>query len=405
MAFAPSRLLYYLTPAVAALLFFQLHVPFGATALNVNLADPLAPIAAAAFVYVAARQRIEWRVPGVLWAVIACTGVMTTSLLIGYANHGWIQWARVNKYAGWFVLLAFGASGALAGHLAPERALAWFVYTFCAIGVVAIGQQCLVNLDLIVPRPMNGFAQNANAFAFQALMALCVLFAAGTRRELALAIIPAACIAFSGSRTAFGALIVVLIVSCVYIRGKSLKMLGIVAGAGSVIVIVFLLSKLAALTGDGTSNLYAYQLGLPFSASYAVSNAEHYQTLAQGLGMFAERPLFGHGLGSFVALWQGPATAHVIHSTPVWFLAEFGIAGTLVFTTVVVLLFCNEMRRFRSNDVRGNLLVLLITAFAAMSLLHEMMYQRALWFLLGLCLTVTPAVAAARARQASSPSR
>ncbi|MFX8418080.1 hypothetical protein ABTL59_19440, partial [Acinetobacter baumannii] len=58
----------------------------------------------------------------------------------------------------------------------------------------------------------------------------------------------------------------------------------------------------------------------------------------------------------------------------------------LVFIVPIVRIFIAEAQRFRNNDVAGNLLVLSIAGFSAMSIFHEFMYQRTFWFLMGMTL-------------------
>jgi len=71
-----------------------------------------------------------------------------------------------------------------------------------------------------------------------------------------------------------------------------------------------------------------------------------------------------------------------------WLLAEFGLIGALAFFVPAIRIAAQELRRFRSNDTAGYLLLLIIAGFGAMSLFHELLYQRTMWFLLGLGLAV-----------------
>ncbi len=91
-------------------------------------------------------------------------------------------------------------------------------------------------------------------------------------------------------------------------------------------------------------------------------------------------------MGTFNAHWSGSGTADVIHSTPAWLLAEFGLVGSLMIAAPIVVFLCGELKHCRSNDHAGNLLVLTIMAATVMSLVHELLYQRSLWLLIGLCL-------------------
>src|SRR3546814_8708178 len=78
-------------------------------------------------------------------------------------------------------------------------------------------------------------------------------------------------------------------------------------------------------------------------------------------------------------------TPLVIHSTPLWLLPETGIVGFLIFAVPAVRVFFVEARR-TERDSASVFLVLIITALAVMSLAHELLYQRAFWFLFGAAL-------------------
>jgi O-antigen ligase len=103
--------------------------------------------------------------------------------------------------------------------------------------------------------------------------------------------------------------------------------------------------------------------------------------------MFLANMVWGAGLGRFIAQWTG-AYPLIIHNSAVWILAEFGIVGAIAFISPVIRIAAQEFARFRNNDAAGYLLILMIAGFGAMSLFHELLYQRVLWFLLGATLIV-----------------
>ncbi len=287
----------YMLLMAPCLMLFQVHLPVGHSLLNVNLADPLAALGVIAFGYQSLSDRPSFRFRGILLFTLLATGAMTVALLIGYLDHGWTSWALINKYAGWYVLLAFGASGLFLGLKHFDEAINVFIYTFCAIGLYAIIQQSAVNLGLTEPVQMKGFAGNTTAFAFQSLMALCAIIVRGNTRTLPLAIIPVACCILSGSRAAAGTIAIVLALACIYIQGKWLKTVAVTIVGVALIGGVYLLSRASSLIGRSTTGLYDFQLGLPFSASYALSNSEHYQTISQSFAMFFESSSFWSRVG------------------------------------------------------------------------------------------------------------
>ncbi len=192
----------------------------------------------------------------------------------------------------------------------PDRALRIFIYTFCAIGVLAIVKQGLINLGLIEYTPLTGFAQNQNALAFQGLMVICAILCRPISRETWFAIIPLSCCILSGSRTAIGTSIIVFMVAAVYIPRLWPRILGIIGGALIVFAAVYFLSFASALFAPTGASRSAYSLGIPFGGDYSQSNAEHRETILVGLKMFLNHPFFGNGMGTFAAEWKGlPALA------------------------------------------------------------------------------------------------
>jgi O-antigen ligase len=113
------------------------------------------------------------------------------------------------------------------------------------------------------------------------------------------------------------------------------------------------------------------------------SNAERWLTVSLGLEMFKAHPWFGAGLGAFMA-----TEAHnfsrplVIHSTPLWLLAEFGLIGSAVFFCVGLYMFVYEVRG-DASDRASVFLLMLLAGFFSTALVHDLLYQRAFWLLLG----------------------
>ena len=86
-------------------------------------------------------------------------------------------------------------------------------------------------------------------------------------------------------------------------------------------------------------------------------------SIVEGLRMFKEHPLVGRGLGGFrqqmaeLGVFGGHGLPLVIHSTPVWLLAETGLIGLLLFAVPAIWLLYCELRR-REVDLGGRLVVL-----------------------------------------------
>jgi hypothetical protein len=113
------------------------------------------------------------------------------------------------------------------------------------------------------------------------------------------------------------------------------------------------------------------------------SNLERWESLIHGLEMWQQSPVLGAGLGVFYAksaMWLGHP--QVIHSTPLWILAEFGLLGGAVCGWVFFLL-ARHAIRFGRTQPAGRILLLLLVAFAIFGLVHEILYQRIFWLVLG----------------------
>jgi O-antigen ligase len=120
--------------------------------------------------------------------------------------------------------------------------------------------------------------------------------------------------------------------------------------------------------------------------------AQHLQTVIDGLAMFQAHPIFGAGLGAYMEeQLRSTGTPLVIHSTPVWLLAETGILGFAVFLGAAARIFFQAVRR--RGEPAALLLILILTAMAVMSSVHDMFYARAFWLLLGAALAVPVAAA------------
>lgn len=377
---------------IAGLVFFQIHVPIENNQfININLADPLALVAGLIFVAAAiSRGAVQWRLNGINGHILACTASITLSLFIGVASIGWTQWAVTSKYLGWFVLLSYGASGALAfANVDLHKLLQTFVVAGCAVIACELSAYVGAALGLLPPKYLaTGFAQNTNAFSFQCIMVLCASLALPARQWVGVSLSLAG-IWLSQSRAGLGAAMVVLTVAAVYIpeRLRSIA-ISVVIAALSASLVSFMSNWSVSCTEAGS--VVCGEMLMPF-AGQETSTAQHVSLAKRAWQMFLSHPVLGGGLGVFVVRDGGPQLL-TVHSTPLWLLAEFGIIGFLVFLIPALRIFLDEMRRFRVNDLAGNTLVLSLAGFSAMSLFHELLYQRSFWFLLGAALAIRPLV-------------
>lgn len=425
-----ERALVWVVPlAVATLVFFQIYVPIGSgTLLNVNLADPLAILGGVLFVLMALRERKlpQWRYRYMNWALAAASLVLTISLFIGAAKFGWTHWAVVNRYWGWYILLAYAASGALITKDFGREALRILLMTFAgagvAIAIIELVLQALHNLGLQSSLPLSAnelqaFSLNHNFFAFQLLMVLAAVFAAvrGPTLRIVLIVVVLTALYFSDSRSGWITAAVVLAAS-VYINASTVLEIGgaLLCALGIVLLILVapqligyaLSSRILVLTGHALSSRTPVVTGHVLSSRTPVlighilssrmpsvvvpvtDTRMRMVSILGGLHLFLQHPILGAGLGAFrdkLIIFPGSTEPLLIHSTSVWLLAELGITGLLTFSIPAVYALVLEMRR-RYADPAGQLIALCLTAFGVMSLPADMLYQRTFWLLFGAAL-------------------
>jgi hypothetical protein len=319
-------------------------------------------------------------------AVVAvATLVLGISLVHGAIKFGWTEWALVNRFFGWFILLAYAMTGALFIRESGEHALRTILLTFAgaaaAIVVVEIGLVLLkkggIGLSLETALfNLQGFSQNRNFFAFQLLMAITAttVAARGAMLRLILLTLMIAGLWYCGSRSGWITLLLVLGVS-IYMRAAEVREIAIaIIGA---VALVFMVGGLVPLLAGGTAiptNDNLQELLKIISPSQANMD-ERLISIFGGLQLFVDHPVFGAGLGSFrnQMILGSSGIPLLIHSTAVWLLAEMGIIGFLVFAVpALFILFHNA--RCTHPDIASKLIVLSLVVFGVWS--GRYVYQR-----------------------------
>ena len=415
-----SQALGWVLPLMAAVfVLFQIYLPIGSGLLNVNLADPAVILGGSLFVLRAIGQKRlpSWRVKYVNLFALMATCALALSLIIGASRFGWNNWALVNRFSGWFVLLAYATTGALVTSSASLPALRTITLTFvgATLGIILIEvalvlvTACGWNTNgLVTPYAIAGFAQNRNAFALQLLLALSCAFVfldGGRLRKLALALLFAA-FWLAGSRSGWIGLTCVSS-AAIYFRRTTLSELisalvlaAFVASAPMAISYIHsvILSVSSGVgvgvgvgigVGSGGGVSSGWSLWVPDIVPEASSTAERVESLVRGWDLFVENPLFGAGLGAFNHLDIRTAVGIplVIHSTPLWLLAELGLFGFLVFVIPSLYVWFSQWR-IAGRDPTAALISFSFVSLAVMSGPADMLYQRTFWLLIGAALAV-----------------
>jgi hypothetical protein len=406
-ALAPSDpiLLWTLGILCACFIYFQLRIPSGAGELTINAADPFAITALFFAAIFAATGRSTVILPRyVLWSVGAVAAALALGTVTAWMGPGVTKWALLNRMLGFLFLIGYAAVPALVVMIAGERGRSILASTFVRGAVVICVIQALAFLFNHVVRPLppdffgylfaesgqlEGYAQNSNAFAFQLLMTLSVLIAGRSARAL------------PGGRLLSSALLLTLI-GLSRSRAGMLCALGalVVAGVLHVTPVRALMSRrvltvglvaLAAITVVGVESWGTIETLIVEPFNHALrphageSDALRWQSVVLGLQAWQQHPVVGGGLGTFLLNREAAGLpAVVIHSTPVWFMAEMGVVGLAAYLVFVVsLIVCGFSALLRHEACSHGLLVA-VAVFAVMGLVHDLFFQRTFWFAVGL---------------------
>jgi len=399
----------------AVAVFFQLHIPLRGGLVNVNLADPLALIGGAYFLihWINLRRWPVWRPPGVNLSLAVMTAALMLAFVVGVAAFGVTPWATNNRLLGWLVILAYVFTGAVManqwGANGTRRMLETLVVTAAVIGLYITLSLMLLTIGATELRALLApdfllLSPNRNAVAFAlclALAAAIALAANGSRMGrrlqpwLAMGAISAG-IGLTGSRA--GIITMILLWSA----GLALRVvpprraLAALAWAAVLVAIVHLQM---AITGSGLGGEAAY-------LTSDGSDGERMQTFRDGLALWLAHPLFGAGLGAYMAdqltRFGRPL---VIHNSTLWMLAEFGVVGTAAVIGAMVpwVRWGLRARSHRRQGFLGLAALLVLGVFAVFSLVHEVYYQRIVWLMLGAILGL-PQTARAQAEHPPLPS-
>jgi hypothetical protein len=406
----------------AAAVFFQVHMPFASGRLNVNLADPLAIIGGVLFIagVIRARRLPAWRLPGLNAHLIVITLLLCAAFVHGWMAYGWIAWAFTNRLVGWFVLLGYAATGALIVARGGDSGFSMLLRTFAvaAIAIVLLDAAIFIAVVLgaripieIIRYRIDGFSQNPNAFALQLLLAIGAITVAigGPRKLVVMLSIALTGLWLSGSRSGLIALAVLTVAIVLFGTVDRRRLIVAYAAAATAILIINWLPEIvvavvragqavadfaASLAGPGGA------AGAPFTlpqrdfsalevvaSGYQASNTQRIASLQGGWEMFADHPIFGAGLGAFIeAYTRANNVPLVIHSTPLWLLAEMGIVGLLAFAAPFIRILKYETYQAGLRDPARIFLLIALLGFAVMAAVHDLVYQRALWLLTGAAL-------------------
>jgi uncharacterized membrane protein YbhN (UPF0104 family) len=418
-----------LAAATAVLVFFQVQaeLPGGMWGvINLNFADPFAILALAAVGIhaMATRHAPRWRVDQFNTALLLISLLLLAAFLNGVLEIGVTHWALGGRLLGWMVLLGYVSAGYLIVAYAGALGLRRLSETLVAAGMVVVVLSVFIRLLSYAgctycghaTANFEGYAGNRNAFAFQMLVCLALLLAYSNvkakissgrvlppalsslpipiwiknavqdgkewsrpqRLALPLGIILLG-VSLSASRAGWLVAAVMLIVAWVdCLADRRLIARGAIYAA-CLLGGYYVAAALAVV--DTVAQSFPHLI--PSTQATTSSDQERFDSISRGLDLWLQSPWVGAGLGVFIeknAVWFGHPV--VIHSTPVWILAEFGIVGVAGFGWVFLVLF-RYAATLKATIPARRILGLLLLMFALFSLVHEVFYQRIFWLVLG----------------------
>lgn len=386
-----------LAAVLAVALQIQATLPVG-SGLRLAVSDLFLPIS---LVYVglwrlSPQCRFRWNMPGVSWWLLGITVALTIALLIGHERFdNWSSWALVNKWGGWFALLAYFLIGTAIVRAGGADLRAEFLQTFLvtAVAIALVNAVAMPWLLLHYTLPFGiefnratGGMQNANAFGFVVTVAALLVLASGERTKLFL---PPLLVAlwFTSSRGALLAFAVGASLCLLLAPRRLLPALG----ASAIALVAIAIVTAASIAVDPIRLAQAESgyapigfLSIERLDPEAATIKERQEQNGRAISLFVQAPVFGHGLGYFIE-----AEESTLHNSLLWIVLETGLVGALAVTGF--LLMAVRYLYLGRDDPFLLGMVAVSSAFMVMSVTGEFLYQRHLWLLLGMALATVPA--------------
>lgn len=400
----------------AVFVFFQVRLPL-ANDVAVSAADPAALTGLVLIVLLVATKRRSLPLPAFLLVTLSgITVLLAGGLASAYFQDGIGQWALINRGLGWIVIVGYAVVGATAVSIAGEtmrglilRCAIVSTITIClvqfALMAFSIGVERLS--DEIYSFPLEGFVNNPTGFSFQlASVGLLVVIAASLgvlRKAMIVATLSLLTVTLFYTKSRIGLVYLPVVFIWTYlairhdriadrqtIRRLRFAGLAVIAILAFCVALPYATASLSTVLGHGNfgdllaESTRVRSMGLRLSA--LDSENDRWMILQQAWAMFREHPVFGAGLGAYME--QNLAAGlklQVIHSVPLWLLAETGLMGAGFAAFLVVLLLRATWRMYQKRETAplGWGLIGLVLLMLIGGLVHDFLYQRIFWFLFG----------------------
>jgi O-antigen ligase len=391
--------------ALAICLHFNIIVTIFSVPVRLALADLILPLALFFSVMASARtglRRLRWLVPNFDLLLIGFLAWFAVSCFVGWFYSGQILvWAWGPKLLGTLVLVGYLLAGLLvaeAGEEVRNSALLAFVATAWIVSLTVL-VRFFVEINGAYPfgqmqwRPV-GFSGNPNALAILLGTALIIqIFTASALTRvpqwiavLGLAFITAA-IFLTGSRSSYLGFVFSLPLMFIFWERLDRRVLlfGLMLSLPILLIASIDCDFFAVDTPIANSKPLGYASRNPIVVDSGVS--QRWQATTTALELWREAPILGIGIGGFAYnnRKHDPGSFNTLHTSALWLLVETGIVGLLLFGCILALLGWFLMKRACNSGDEITTAICVVLAFAVgASLGTEVIYQRYLWFLVGM---------------------
>lgn len=354
----------------------------------------------------------KFYLPYAYWWFGALALVMSVSLLNGYIMVGeWSVWAVINKYIGFYLLLLYMLLGGWMMHNSErsESVIYLFVKVFLGVFIITSALSFMgVYVQTFSPvymwlsaYPWDGMMANRNAFMVVFIFSFTLLVWSNFDKKIVVSrwwqgvfwfILPMFFI-YNDSRTGWIAsgILCLLFLFKAPLRRLRFVLPFVCLGIGMAYGSYFLPNVYAAVMKSAQAQHFLNFLGAPTQDPEYNGDLARYIAVEDGLALYGQSdPLVGAGLGTYKSfqIEKRGEYLNVMDFTGLWLLVETGAVGLFVFAAFFIMCaWCMYRRGFVENEggyYRAMFVFLVL--FAGMSVLHELMYTRFLWFAMGLAL-------------------
>lgn len=381
--------------------------------LRINLADFLLPIAGLYVFYSLITQKStwpKWRLPYAWLWIGGLISVFSISLWHGYSTNGFFSnWALINKYTGFVILIAYFALGGWVSSQNQSKNISFdFSQAFLlfVIGLILISIWFLVavfffdfDLKIWMVR-WEGLMGNRNAFLCTFVFALILIECFNHYDKnhfkpwfyhFIWALIPVFML-YNASRTGWVVVAVIALVTtaCNAKNCFKEKLPGLLIGLCLAAFLFYLSGKASHIPLRQFERLKTTLSS--FETIDYKGDQNRLISFEDGLDLFSQSSfLFGSGLGTYREFQKEKRGEFIdiIDCSPLWLLVETGLIGLLAFggffLCCLITLYKTGLKA--ADPFRTSVFFFLI-AMIAMSFCHELLYTRFMWFALGLALCV-----------------